>query len=63
MKKMMTAMAAFTLVLGTAACNGGADTEEAASSGTIAGTWKADPSSAEAENDTRSFVLADGEYT
>ena len=63
MKKMMTALAAFTLVLGTAACNGGADTEEAASDGTIAGTWKADPGSAQAQNDNRNFVLADGEYT
>lgn len=64
MKAMMTALAAMTLVLGTAACNGAADTEvEATIDGTIVGTWKADPSSAQAENDERNFVLADGEFT
>lgn len=63
MKTMMTAFAALTLVVGTTACGEGADTEAAATAGGISGTWKADPSTAQAENDERDFVLTDGEFT
>lgn len=64
MKKMMTALAAFTLVLGTAACNGAGDDGTEASTATgIAGTWKADPSSAQAENSNSNIVVANGEWT
>ncbi len=53
MKTTMTTFAALTLLLGTAACNGAAtsDTEATATtSNTIAGTWKGDPATAQAEN-------------
>lgn len=64
MKKTMTALAAFTLVLGTAACDRAAEEPAEATAATgIAGTWKADPSSAQSENDTSSFLLADGQFT
>jgi hypothetical protein len=39
-----------------------ADTEQTASDGTITGEWLADPASAQFENDTRKFVLADGAF-
>ena len=42
MKKMMTALAAFTLVAGATACSETADTEAASTeAGSIAGEWKA----------------------
>lgn len=65
MKKMMTALAAVTLVMGVTACNQASDdaaTETATASG-IAGTWKANVDSAEFENDTTSFLLTDGTFT
>lgn len=66
MKSMMTALAVISLAFGTAGCNGTADPDtetEATSAGTIAGTWKADPSTAQAENDDRDFALVDGQFT
>ena len=64
MMKMMTAFAAFTLVLGTAACSGTTETEtEATNDGTIAGTWKADPATAVAENSDTKFVLVGDQFT
>ena len=65
MKKMMTAMAAMTLAMGLAACaEEGTETSAVTSeSGSLAGTWKLDPASAQFENATSSYVIADGEYT
>ncbi|MDC8754112.1 hypothetical protein OIK40_05565 [Erythrobacter sp. sf7] len=65
MKKFVTALCAASLALGIAACsgetaNGPADATAAAS---LAGTWKANLDSAEFENDTSSFLIADGKYT
>jgi hypothetical protein len=62
MNKLITAMAATALALGTGACGemAGGDAAEAAS---IAGTWKADVESAEFENNVNRYLLADGEYT
>lgn len=65
MKKMMTALAAVTLLMGVSACNQASDdakTETATGSG-IAGTWKVNVDSAEFENDTTSFRLTDGTFT
>ena len=65
MRKMMTALAAFTLTVGVAACGdaGEVETEEvAASDGTITGEWMANVDSAEFENDNRNYVLADGTF-
>lgn len=65
MKKMMTAMAAMTLATGLAGCaEENAETTAAATEGaSLAGTWKLDPASAQFENATSSYVIADGEYT
>jgi hypothetical protein len=66
MNTTMTAFAALTLVLGTAACSGAAtsDTETTAkTSNTISGTWKGDPATAQAENSDSNFTLIDGEFT
>lgn len=66
MKTTMTALAAIALVLGTAGCSGGgtADKEAAAATaGGIAGTWKGDVASAQAENDESKFTLAAGTFT
>jgi len=65
MRKMMTAMAAMTLAMGLAACaeESAEPTATATESGSLAGTWKADVASAEAENDVDSYVFADGTYT
>ena len=63
MKKMMTALAAFTLVAGATACSETADTEATSTeAGSIAGEWMADIESASFENDNRDWVLADGQY-
>jgi len=62
MKKMMTAMAAFTLVVGTAACTP-SGTEAGAEATGLAGTWMANVDSAESENSTSNLLLADGTYT
>lgn len=63
MKNTMTALAAISLVMGTVACSDSTDdTEATASDGTISGEWLADASSAEFENDTRDYVLADGTF-
>lgn len=65
MRKMMTALAVFTLTAGVAACGdaGEVETEEvAASDGTITGEWMADVDSAQFENDNRNYVLADGTF-
>ena len=58
-------MAAMTLAMGLAACAEEADdtTMAAAESGSLAGTWKLDPATAEFENDTSDYVFAGGEYT
>lgn len=63
MKKMMTALAAVTLVLGAAACTSEPDDTEATASSGIAGTWKADPASAESVNDNRNFMLMGDQFT
>ncbi|MFL0356986.1 hypothetical protein ACI5KX_10975 [Erythrobacter sp. GH1-10] len=65
MKKMMTALAAMTLVVGVSACGARTDGDSAAtaSAGTIAGTWMIDLDSAEWENSDSNYVIADGEYT
>ena len=66
MKTTMTAIAAITLMLGTAACSEAATNDRnamATTDGTIAGTWKGDPATAQAENDDSSFTLIDGEFT
>lgn len=66
MKTKMTALAAITLVLGTAGCNEAetATTEAAATTdNSIAGTWRGDPSTAQEEGDGSNFVLTDGKYT
>jgi len=65
MKKMMTAIAAFTLVAGTAACTpaGTEEAAEAAQGAGLAGTWKANVDSAESKNNISNLVLADGQYT
>ncbi|EAQ29633.1 hypothetical protein NAP1_02635 [Erythrobacter sp. NAP1] len=61
----MTALAAITLVLGTAACSGGAesDTAEATAATGIVGTWTVNLDSAEWENANSNYAIADGEYT
>jgi hypothetical protein len=65
MKKMMTALASVTLVMGVTACNKASDdvTTETATASGIAGTWKANVDSAKYENDTTSFVLTNGTFT
>ena len=64
MKSTMTAIAAISLALGTAACgdSGDVETQEAASDGTISGDWIADIDSVQFENDNRDYVLADGTF-
>ena len=62
MKKMMTALAAFTLVAGASACSEGAETAATADAGSIAGDWKINLDSASFENDNRDWTLADGQY-
>lgn len=63
MKNMMTALAAFTLTAGLAACSGAEDTETAtAAAGDISGSWMVDLDSAEFENDNREYLLADGTF-
>ena len=64
MKKMMTALAAFTLTAGLAACSSGDDTETAttAAAGDISGNWMIELDSAEFENDNREYLLADGTF-
>lgn len=64
MKTIMTALAVTTLVLGTAACSGPANTEtEIATDSSIAGTWRGDPSTAQAENADSNYTLIDGAFT
>ncbi len=60
MRKMMTAFAAISLAMGTVACKdmAGSDTEEVS----ITGAWKANVDSAQFENDTRNYVLANGKF-
>lgn len=66
MKNTMTAFAAITLLLGTAGCNGadksGAETA-AFEGGSIAGTWRGDPATAQAENSDSNYTLIDGNFT
>ena len=62
MKKMMTALAAFTLVAGVGACSESADTAATADAGSIAGEWLINLDSASFENDNRDWTLADGQY-
>ena len=62
MRKMMTALAAFTLVAGMTACSKTEDTEASAEAGGIAGDWKVELDSAQFENDNRDFLLADGTW-
>lgn len=61
MKKMITAVAAATLMLGTAACSGEATNE--ASDGSLAGTWRGDPDTASSENGDSNFTLVGTEFT
>lgn len=65
MKSVITSFAAIALVLGTAACNkadtGTAEATEAAAT-SIAGTWKGDPSTAQAENDVLKYTLTDASF-
>ena len=66
MKTMMTAMAAITLAMGLAACSEQASettTSSATETASLAGTWKWDAASSEAENADLTAVLAEGEYT
>lgn len=65
MKKMMTALAAMTLVMGVTACNGAdeGDSTAAASAGTLAGTWTVNLDSAQWENSNSKYLIADGQYT
>lgn len=62
MKKTMTALAAFTLVAGTAACSNADDAEAVAEVAGISGDWVVNLDSAKWENDTSEWVLADGTY-
>ncbi len=70
MKKMMTALAAVTLAMGMTACAGDADTADTAAdttanadAGSIAGTWKANPETAQSENDNSSYLLTGEQFT
>lgn len=66
MKTAITAFAIHTLMLGTAACYGGATSEIKSAStarNTISGTWKIDTSTAKAENSDSKFTLIDGRFT
>lgn len=62
MKKMITAFAAVSLVMGVSACGEKAadDTQAVADAGTITGNWRANVESAEFENDNLEYALADG---
>lgn len=62
MKKMMTALAAVTVAMGMTACSETAETEAVAEAGSLAGTWRVNLDTAEFENDTRNFTLADGQF-
>lgn len=63
MKTMMTALAAFTLSVGLAACSSADDTETTtAAANDISGDWMIDLDSAEFENDNREYLLADGTF-
>ena len=62
MKKIMTAFAAMTLVLGASACTEVDETAASAEAGSINGEWLIDVDSASFENDNRDFVLADGKF-
>ncbi len=62
MKRMMTALAAFTLTATMTACGSREDTEAVAEAGGIAGDWLIDLDSAQFENDNRDFLLADGTF-
>jgi hypothetical protein len=66
MKTTITAFAAITLALGTAGCSG-ADTSEtqtaAVVDGSITGTWRGDPTTAQSENGDSNFTLIDGKFT
>ena len=65
MKRLTGALCAVSLTFALAACGGGAnDTAAEASAATgIAGTWVAQLDSASFENDTSTYVFADGQYT
>lgn len=65
MNKMMTALVAISLTLGMTACASEAETDTTATvaEGSIAGTWKADPSSAQSENENTSWTLIGTELT
>ncbi|MBX7460894.1 hypothetical protein [Qipengyuania huizhouensis] len=62
MKKIMTALAAFTFATSMTACSSADDTEAVAETAGIAGDWKVDLDSAQWENDVGEYVLADGTY-
>lgn len=65
MKKMMTALAAMTLVMGVTACNNAADGDSpaAAAAAGISGTWTVNLDSATWENSNSKYVIADGKYS
>lgn len=66
MKTTLTAFAAITLALGTAACSGTETNETGAATtagNSIAGTWRGDPATAQSENSISDYTLIDGEFT
>lgn len=66
MKTTITAFAAMTLALGAAACNDADATQAeavATEGSSIAGTWRGDPATAQAENSDSNYTLADGKFT
>ncbi|WP_120075645.1 hypothetical protein [Aurantiacibacter odishensis] len=62
MKKIVTAVVAASLCAGLTACGDSAEveTEEATSDGTLTGQWMVNVDSAEFENETRDYLIADG---
>lgn len=62
MKKMMTALAAFTLVSTMTACASREDTEAAAEAAGISGEWMANLESGQWEGQVDEYVLADGTF-
>lgn len=60
MKNTMTAVAAVTLAMTITACSGEATETEAAG---LEGTWRVNIESAEFEDDSNSYLIADGQYT
>lgn len=61
MNKFLMAAAAAAMTVGVAACNDMSGSYEA-DAASIAGSWKANVDSAQFENDTRNWVLADGVF-